>query len=70
MALHTLVAGGARTLTAAQVALACERDPGLATDREAIALALAELVDDGLAYARGGRFGATRAALRASELSF
>jgi hypothetical protein len=68
--LHVLVSCGPGTLTAAQVALACERDPGLSADREVIGQALRELVEDGLAYRRGALFGATRAALRAFELGF
>ena len=68
--LHVLVSHGPGTLTPAQVALACERDPGLPADGEAIGWALGELVEDGLAYRRGVRFGATRAAVRARELRF
>jgi Arc/MetJ family transcription regulator len=68
--LHVLVSRGSGHLTAAQVALACERDPGLPADREAIGRALRELVEDGLTYRRGALFGATRAALRAFELGF
>jgi hypothetical protein len=68
--LHVLVADGPRALTVAQIAAACERDPRRETDREAIEQALRGLVEDGLAYRRGARLGATRAALRAFELSF
>jgi hypothetical protein len=67
--LHVL-AGAPRVLTVAQIAVACERDPRRSADRETIERALSGLVEDGLAYRRGACFGATRAALRALELSF
>jgi hypothetical protein len=67
--LHALLsAPGALTL--AEATAACERDPADQADRAAIAEALQGLIADGLAHRRGGRFGATRAALRADALRF
>jgi hypothetical protein len=65
-----LVVDGPQELTVTQIAVACERDPRRRADRRTIERALGELVEDGLAYRRGACFGATRAALRAFELSF
>ncbi len=70
MVVHVLVAAGPQALTVAQIARECERDPQRRADQQEIERALSGLVEDGLAYRRGARFGATRAALRAFELSF
>jgi hypothetical protein len=59
-----------RTVTLAQATAACERDPASQADRAAIERALRGLIADGLAHRGGGRFGATRAALRADALRF
>lgn len=68
--LHTLVLAGPLNMTIEQVIEACERDPGSQADRKEIEAALRGLSADGLAYRRGARVGATRAALRADALSF
>ncbi len=68
--LHTLVLAGPRTMTIEQTIVACERDPGSQAERAEIEAALRGLSADGLAYRRGARVGATRAALRADALSF
>lgn len=68
--LHTLVAAGARAVPVRQTVLACERDPQSPADCKAIETALRGLIADGLAYRRGARVGATRAALRADALNF
>jgi len=68
--LHTLVRAGPRGITLAQTIAACERDPASQAEREEIETALRGLSADGLAYRRGARVGATRAALRADALSF
>ncbi len=70
--LHTLVADGRRGIAVEQVASACERDPDDPGDREAIEAALDSLLGDGLAQRDGADdlFAPTRAAIRASELSF
>jgi hypothetical protein len=68
--LHTLVMAGPRSVSLRQTIAACERDPENPTDREQIEAALRGLIADGLAYRRGARLGATRAALRADSLSF
>jgi hypothetical protein len=65
-----LVAAVPEALTVAQIARACARDHRRGADVEEIERALSGLVEDGLAYRRGACFGATRAALRAFELSF
>jgi hypothetical protein len=70
--LHTLVADGRRGIAVEQVASACERDPDDPADRREIEAALDILLDDGLAQRDGADdlFAPTRAAIRASELSF
>jgi hypothetical protein len=68
--LHTLVRAGPGGATPAQTIEACERDPARAAERSEVERALAGLICDGLAYRRGGRVAATRAALRADALSF
>lgn len=70
--LHTLVAEGRDGIAVEQMAHACERDPHDPADRQAIQAALDGLLDDGLARrdGMGGVFAPTRAAIRASELSF
>jgi hypothetical protein len=68
--LHTLVRAGPRGITLARTIAACERDPASQADREEIETALRGLSADGLAYRRGARVRATRAALRADALSF
>jgi hypothetical protein len=47
--LHTLLSEARDGMTAAAVALACERDPGTQRDIEEIMLALEILLEDGLA---------------------
>jgi hypothetical protein len=68
--LHTLIRAGPQAVPLPRTIVACERDPSDSTDRVAIEAALQGLIADGLAYRRGARFGATRAALRADALSF
>jgi hypothetical protein len=68
--LHVLLAAAPASLTLAQTAIACERDPADGADRAAIERALIGLVADGLASHSGALFAATRAALRAEQLSF
>ena len=83
--LHTLVTEGRDGITAALVAVACERAPEDRADMEEVDAALELLLDDGLAQretrrAEAGRragdedrddlFRPTRAAVRAAELSF
>jgi hypothetical protein len=68
--LHTLVTEGREGFTPARVALACERDPNIHADMEETEAALTLLVDDGLAECQDGLYRPTRAAVRASELSF
>jgi hypothetical protein len=78
--LHTLVTEGREGISAERVALACERNPYSQSDTEEIEAALKLLSEDGLAEreraggAQGregtGLFRPTRAAVRASELSF
>lgn len=72
--LHTLVTEGRGGMTVARVAVACERDPGDPADVREIEAALQILLDDELARREDGRNGRlyspTRAAVRASELSF
>lgn len=68
--LHTLVSEGRDGLTARHVASACERDPADPAEMREIEVALGILLDDELARREGDLFAPTRAALRASELSF
>ena len=68
--LHTLVRAGSQTNSIRATILACERDPDNPAERRQIEASLKSLIADGLAYRRGGRVGATRAALRADALSF
>lgn len=68
--LHTLVRADGRGVSVEQTILACERDPQSPRERREIEAALLGLIADGLAYRRGGRVGASRAALRADALSF
>jgi hypothetical protein len=68
--LHTLVSEGRDGLSAAHVARACERDPTDPAEMREIEVALAILLDDGLALHTGELWAPTRPALRASELSF
>lgn len=80
MVLHTLVTAGREGIASVSVAIACERDPGSPADMEEIKAALELLIEDGLAQPdqRSGSevqsqirlFRPTRAAVRASELSF
>lgn len=68
--LHTLVSSAGQAQSLAEIVKACERDPASTHDRKAVETAITSLLDDGLAIAGGGGFAATRAALRAAELSF
>lgn len=68
--LETLVEANGQALTHQQIALACERRPGDARESEEIYEALRILLGDQLASAAGEGFRATRAAIRAAQLSF
>jgi hypothetical protein len=68
--LHTLVTRGLRGISAQEVASACERDPSNRADMREVHAALEVLLEDGLARREGEAFHPTRAAVRASELSF
>jgi hypothetical protein len=69
--LHTLVSKAREEgMSVSDVARACERDPSDAADMDEIEVALEILLDDGLAQCVDAIFTATRAAIRASELSF
>jgi hypothetical protein len=68
--LHILVAAAPATLALDEIINADERDTGDARDRALIQRALAGLLADGLAREQDGKFGPTRAAIRAAELSF
>jgi hypothetical protein len=68
--LHTLVTEGIEGVTVAQLAIACQRDPGDAADTDEVEVALEILLDDGLAHSEDELYRPTRAAIRASELSF
>jgi len=68
--LHTLVSAGPGGLSVTSAIEGCERDPSSEAERAEIERALEGLSADGLAYRRGARVGATRAALRADALSF
>ena len=68
--LHTLVSQGREGMTIAQVTGACERDPADPADVDELEAALEVLLDDDLAESRVDLYLPTRAAIRASELSF
>jgi hypothetical protein len=70
--LHALVSlePEAEPVTLAQLLLACERDPDLLADRQAVLAALESLVSDGLAERLDALYKPTRAAIRAYQLSF
>jgi hypothetical protein len=68
--LHTLVGAGAAGLTLPQVARACERDPDRFPEAREVEVALRILIADDLATRDGDLYRATRAAIRAAELSF
>jgi hypothetical protein len=68
--LHTLVSNAQEGFTLAQIATACQRDPAKPGELEEIQVAARVLLDDGLAENRNDLYVPTRAAIRASELSF
>jgi hypothetical protein len=68
--LHVLVSASREQLTLEQAIRACERDPHSTHDRALVAATLREMVDDGLVCHGDDRFRATRAAIRADQLSF
>lgn len=68
--LHTLITRARDGMTVAQVAAACERDPEDPADTDEIEAALEILLGDELAECEDELFRPTRAAVRASELSF
>lgn len=68
--LDTLVVVSPRSLTGTEVARACERDPNRAADLREIGAALETLMADGLAAHAQQGYRATRAAVRAAQLSF
>lgn len=68
--LHTLVSEGGEGMTVARVARACERDPEEAGEAREIEIALAILLEDGLATREDELYRPSRAAVRAAELSF
>ncbi len=68
--LHVLVSEARDGLTAFRLAEACERDPRDAADLDEVEAALGVLLNDGLAQSQGDLYKPTRAAIRASELSF
>jgi predicted transcriptional regulator len=73
--LHTLLNQAHEGMSVEAVAVACERDPDEQRDIEEIEASLAILLEDGLAEREGrtsrqGLYRATRAAIRANELSF
>jgi len=68
--LHVLVAEARDGLTASQLATACERDPDDAADLDEVEAALEVLLNDDLAQSQNDVYRPTRAAIRASELSF
>jgi hypothetical protein len=57
-------------MSVAQVAAACERDPNDPADTDEVEAALEILLGDGLAECENELFKPSRAAMRASELSF
>jgi hypothetical protein len=66
--LHVLVHESARTTET--ICRAVERDPKLPAERSEVEQALALLVADDLAVEQRGEWSATRAAIRADELSW
>jgi hypothetical protein len=73
--LHTLVSEGREGMSAARVAIACQRDPNVPGDIDEIVTALEILLEDGLAERETGPppqplYRPTCAAIRAAELSF
>jgi hypothetical protein len=68
--LHMLVSEGSNGMTIARIAAACDRDPDNLADVVEVKAALEILLDDGLAQCEDALFRPTRAAVRASELSF
>jgi hypothetical protein len=68
--LHTLVSEAREGFSVAQIAKACERDPADPADVDEVEAALEVLIDDDLAYDQDDLYRPTRAAVRASELSF
>jgi len=68
--LHTLVFEAREGFTLAQIAVACQRDPAEPAELDEIQAATQVLLDDGLAENRKDLYVPTRAAIRASELSF
>ncbi|HEX5308601.1 MAG TPA: hypothetical protein VFW38_05910 [Solirubrobacteraceae bacterium] len=68
--LETLVEADGGPLTHEQIALACERRPEDARESEEIDKALRILMSDRLVRGDGESFRATRAAIRAAQLSF
>jgi hypothetical protein len=68
--LHTLVTNRRQAMTVNQVARACERNPRDPADTDEVEAALQVLLDDGLAECENERYRPTRAAVRATELSF
>ncbi len=68
--LHALLSAHPGTLTLTKTAVAVKRDPASQIDRAAIEAALRGLIADGLAHRCAGRYGVTRAALRADALRF
>jgi hypothetical protein len=68
--LHTLVTDGRDGVFAREVAIACERDPTDPVAMGEIDVVLDILIGDDLAQRDGDLYKPTRAAIRASELSF
>jgi hypothetical protein len=68
--LDTLVRAHPRPISVEDVANECERDPSVPEEQAEVELALRWLLGDELAHERDDAFAATRAAVRASELSF
>jgi hypothetical protein len=68
--LHVLLTDPRELLDVEQATSACERDPAVAEDLEQVRDALHGLVRDGLAEQHGQAFRASRAAIRADQLSF
>lgn len=68
--LHVLVTEGQQGISTDEVARSCERDPADAAERREIEVALDVLVRDELAIGEDPSFRPTRAAIRATELSF
>ena len=68
--LHTLVSTAGKGMTIAQLASACERNPANPADVDEIEAAIEVLLIDGLAQSQDDLYRPTRAAIRATELSF